>query len=222
MVKAVIFDMYETLITQHAAPLYFGAQMAEDIGMNKDDFYEIWRGKGDDYTLGKITLEELVSLIMHENDCYSEDIYTKVIDKRIETKQASFSHLHTGVIPMLEQLKKRDIKIGLISNCYSEEAIVIRESELFRFFDVAILSCEHGVKKPDKEIFKRCLSKLNLAPEECLYVGDGGCEELDAAKRMQMKPLQAIWYLKENYEYQMDRLEEFEQLNSPKDLFGYI
>lgn len=222
MVKAVIFDMYETLITLHEAPLYFGAQMAKDIGINSDDFYEIWHEKGDDYTVGKISLEELVRLIMQKNDCYSKDIYKKVINKRIATKQACFSHLHIGVIPMLEQLKRMDIKIGLISNCFSEEAIVVRESELFEYFDVALLSCEQGVKKPDKEIFKRCLSKLQLSPEECLYVGDGGSMELQMAKIMQMKPLQATWYLKENNEYQMKKLDEFQQLNTPNDLFRYM
>lgn len=37
MIKAVIFDMYETLITLHEAPLYFSAQMAEDMGISSDD-----------------------------------------------------------------------------------------------------------------------------------------------------------------------------------------
>lgn len=47
MIKAVIFDMYETLITLHEAPLYFSAQMAEDMGISSDDFCKIWREKGD-------------------------------------------------------------------------------------------------------------------------------------------------------------------------------
>lgn len=29
MIKAVIFDMYETLITQYGGPVYFRAQMAQ-------------------------------------------------------------------------------------------------------------------------------------------------------------------------------------------------
>ena len=30
MIRAVIFDMFETLITHYESPLYFGAEMAED------------------------------------------------------------------------------------------------------------------------------------------------------------------------------------------------
>ncbi len=43
MVKAVIFDMYETLITLHESPLYFGSQMALDAGIEEEKFQEIWR-----------------------------------------------------------------------------------------------------------------------------------------------------------------------------------
>lgn len=32
MIKSVIFDMYETLITLHQSPLYFGTQIAIDAG----------------------------------------------------------------------------------------------------------------------------------------------------------------------------------------------
>lgn len=38
MLKAVIFDMYETLITLYESPLYFGTQMALDTGIEEEKF----------------------------------------------------------------------------------------------------------------------------------------------------------------------------------------
>ena len=38
MLKAVIFDMYETLITLYGSPVYFSRQMAEDAGISEDVF----------------------------------------------------------------------------------------------------------------------------------------------------------------------------------------
>ena len=38
MIKAVIFDMYETLITLFDSPLYFGTQMAADAGIPEEKF----------------------------------------------------------------------------------------------------------------------------------------------------------------------------------------
>lgn len=43
MTKAVIFDMYETLITLFESPVYFSTQMAEDAGITEEDFQNSWR-----------------------------------------------------------------------------------------------------------------------------------------------------------------------------------
>lgn len=42
LIKAVIFDMYETLITLYESPLYFGTQMAEDAGITEEHFQSVW------------------------------------------------------------------------------------------------------------------------------------------------------------------------------------
>ena len=52
MVKAVIFDMYETLITHYHSPLYFSAQIAADAGIPVDKFQALWRPVEQKRTLG--------------------------------------------------------------------------------------------------------------------------------------------------------------------------
>ena len=37
-IQAVIFDMYETLVTQFCSPLYYGTQIAEDLGLRAEEF----------------------------------------------------------------------------------------------------------------------------------------------------------------------------------------
>ena len=51
MIKAVIFDMYETLITLFESPLYFGTQMASDAGIEEVKFQEIWSAAEADRTI---------------------------------------------------------------------------------------------------------------------------------------------------------------------------
>ncbi len=41
MIKAVIFDMYETLVTHFDSPLYFGVQIAQDLGIPENIFQEL-------------------------------------------------------------------------------------------------------------------------------------------------------------------------------------
>lgn len=219
MIKAVIFDMFETLITHYQSPLYFGAQMAEDAGIPEKDFLKLWRATEGDRSVGKLTFEETVELILRENSCYSQELLDRITAKRVKAKEECFEHLHSEILPMLEGLKKNGMLIGLISNCFSEEAEVIRRSILFPYFDAALLSCEEGVQKPDKEIFRRCMDKLHVKPEECLYLGDGGSFELETAKELGMKAVQAVWYLQEGTTQPVKRKPEFLQFEKPLEVF---
>ena len=222
MIKAVIFDMYETLITHYKSPLYFSPEMAEDAGMSVYDFLPYWRNTEQDRWVGKLTFEDTITTILKNGGCYSEKILNKIVEKRVATKEEGFRHLHEGILPMLEELQKKGLKIGLISNCFSEEAMVIRKSILFPYFDQVCLSYEQGVQKPDPEIYKRCMKELEVKPEECLYIGDGGCQELESAKALGMHPLQACWYFQDDLEFQSKRDPDFEQLDDPMDVMRHI
>jgi putative hydrolase of the HAD superfamily len=145
-----------------------------------------------------------------------------MVRKRKDFKKEVFNHIHPDIVPMFERLKKSGMKIGLISNCYSEEAEVIRQSVLYPFFDAPLLSYEQGVCKPDKEIFLRCVEQLDVKAEECLYVGDGGSRELEVAGELGMHPLQAVWYLKEGTIQPSGRIEEFPHAENPMDVPGYL
>ncbi len=222
MLKAVIFNMYETLITLYESPLYFGTQIALDVGIEEEKFQELWNLKEEDRTIGKITLEEILEIILKENGCYSENKMNYIVGKRIKCKEEAFEHLHTEIIPMLRLLKEKGMLIGLISNCFSEESIVIKKSILYPFFDAVCLSFDEGMKKPDKAIFKRCLEKLNVQSDECLYVGDGGSDELEAAQMVGMRAVQAVWYLKEDTNQPSRRKAEFENVETPLDILDFL
>lgn len=222
MIKAVIFDMFETLITHYHTPLYFGAQMAKDAGIPEDKFQSLWRPTEHERTIGKLTFEKTLESILRENYCYSEALLKKIVDKRIVAKEACFSHLHPEIIPMLTALKEKGLLIGLISNCFSEEADVIRRSELFTYFDAVYLSYEQGIQKPEEEIFKRCLESLSVKAENCVYIGDGGSSELEAARELGMKAVQAAWYLQEGTTQPSKRKHDFYQLERPLDVLNLL
>lgn len=159
MIRAVIFDMYETLVTMTRSVPYKGTNIAKDLGLAESVFREVWDPSDDERTLGRTTFEE------------------------------------------------RD---------------VIKQCELWPYFDVACMSCELGMKKPQIEIFEICLEKLGLKAEECLYVGDGGSQELETAQSVGMKVAQATWYLCEGFGQLVGRKPEFEQLEKPEDVLGQV
>lgn len=222
MKRAVIFDMFETLITHYNSPLYFGTQMAKDTGIPEDEFQSLWRPTEYERTIGKLSLEETLETILRKNHCYSQALLKEIVEKRTAAKEECFRNLHTEIIPMLSTLKKKGYLVGLISNCFSEEAQVIRESELFPYFDAVYLSYEQGIQKPDEEIFHRCMNELDVKAEECVYVGDGGSDELETARQLGMEAVQAAWYLKEGTSQPSKRKQDFMQLDRPLDVLNIV
>jgi len=222
MIKAVIFDMFETLITHFKSPLYFGKQIAEDMDIPEAKLREIWDPTDYDRTIGKMTLEEVFEQILRASDKYDADLVERLARKRTDAKIECFNHLHEEILPMFEELKKKGYKVGLISNCYFEEAAVIKDSVLWQYFDVAYLSCEQGMAKPEEEFFLRCANALGVEPSECLYVGDGGSYELETSEKLGMKPVQAVWYLQQGSKQPTWRKPEFLQAESPLEIIDYL
>ncbi len=222
MIKAVIFDMFETLVTHFESPVYMAKQICADIGISEEKFREIWDTTDEDRTLGKKSLEEVIETILKENNRYSSELFNMIIQKRKQSKVECFNHLHPEIIPMLSAIKEMNVKVGLITNCYFEERDVIERSVLSDYFDAVCMSCELGLKKPDVAIFQKCTYALGASPNECLYVGDGGSFELEAARTVGMHPIQAAWYLKEGVNQPAKRKADFIQAESPMDIVSEI
>jgi 2-haloalkanoic acid dehalogenase type II len=79
---------------------------------------------------------------------------------------------------VLTALKTQGLKIGLISNVYEEEINRCMQQAGLEIaaFDVVVGVDTVGEMKPHPDIFKYALRKLNVQPEETLFVGD----DLDA------------------------------------------
>ena len=222
-IQAVIFDMYETLITQFCSPLYYGTEIARDLGLRPEEFLPGWRATEEARATGKLTFEETMEQLMKSHGVYSPKTHRQVVEKRIAIQADCFRHLHPGIEPMLTALRERGIRIGLITNCFSEEAKLIRESELFPYFDAPCLSWEEGTRKPDPAIYRTCLRRLGIAPENCLYVGDGGSFELETARSLGLQAVQATWYRQAAFEHKQAALRpDFPQLSDPMDVLDWV
>lgn len=222
-IQAVIYDMYETLVTQFCSPLYYGTQIAENLGLSPAEFLPGWRATEEARATGKLTFEETMERLMKSHGIYTPEMHLQVVNKRIAIQADCFRHLHPGILPMLSGLKAQGIKIGLITNCFSEEAKLIRESVLFPYFDAPCLSWEEGVRKPDPAIYRTCLRRLGIAPENCLYVGDGGSQELEAASALGMQAVQATWYRQTAFEHKQAAIrQDFTQVAEPMELLKLL
>ena len=66
------------------------------------------------------------------------------------------------------------------------------------------------------------MEKLGIPAENCLYVGDGGSQELETARSLGMQAVQATWYRKADFERLQAALRpEFPQIGDPMELLSF-
>jgi HAD superfamily hydrolase (TIGR01509 family) len=90
---------------------------------------------------------------------------------------------------VLTLLRAAGLKTAVVSNCSSDVRDMLTASPLAGLLDAVVLSAEVGVMKPDPAIYTRAAAEVGLRPADCLYVGDGGDDELAGAEAAGMAPV---------------------------------
>ena len=114
---------------------------------------------------------------------------------------------------------KMHVKVAIITNgSILRQNAKILNTDLISCFDTILISEEVGLSKPDKRIFELALNKLNVQPEEALFVGDdtkidiGGCQNAN---------IKGIWFnpnmVKNNTE-----IKPYAEINSLDKLLSYF
>lgn len=91
----------------------------------------------------------------------------------------------------LEILSKKYL-LGLVTNGESEaQRMKLKKAGLERFFteNTIVVSGDRGIHKPDVRIFQEAMKKLNVAPEESVFVGDIFSNDVLGAYRAGMTPV---------------------------------
>lgn len=111
MIKAVIFDMYETLNTLFESPVYFGTEMAEDAGIHVEDFQKIWRPTEEFYDDWRQNMFEIL------RDCKTDDLYKNA--EKLASELVSEEEARKWIIalfqrvPELTEVQERELhKLG--------------------------------------------------------------------------------------------------------------
>jgi putative hydrolase of the HAD superfamily len=101
-----------------------------------------------------------------------------------------------GASPALSELKRRGLKIGLISNTGRTPGYVLREIlvslGLAASIDAMVFSNEHGECKPRRSIFDNLHRALGVAHHEIVFVGDNLYADVFGAQRCGMRAIHFV------------------------------
>lgn len=184
-IKAIIFD-WGGVCCKEAEP-FASTALQQALGLSPDGITEKVKDIHRDYYSGK----------------YSRDSFWRAILDHLHLKETaeinitalSDAYVHSyevyqDVLDFIVQLRPT-YRIGLLSNLTPEMKGHIQENHnLSTYFDLEIYSCDPDVqtKKPDPKMFRVMLEKLNLEPEECVFIDDSP-QNIKAAVDIGMKTL---------------------------------
>jgi putative hydrolase of the HAD superfamily len=211
MLKAVAFDLWETLITdtpelsrrQERLRLLRMEEILEARGFAaladriESAYRTLWRRCQDLYWSEdrdipcRRQIEHFLEELELDAASFSEET--------LEELERAYAHAALEILPQivdgapetLEQLKQRGYGIGLISNTGRTPGYVLRrvleELELAPAIDVMVFSNEHGECKPQASIFEELRRGLGVRYEELLFVGDNLYADVHGAQRCGMR-----------------------------------
>jgi putative hydrolase of the HAD superfamily len=181
--RAVIFDLFHTLTGPESE--WSDLPWTSDVlGIDRSVWNELlvsrsrWRLTGEERDP-----DVIVRTLAHEaNPTIPDERIREATRCRIQRFKDSLTRIPRENVETLQAIRAAGIKLGLISNADVMEVAAWPASPLAGVFDAEIFSCMVGCAKPERAIYDRCLEALGLSAADCLFVGDGGSNELLGAK----------------------------------------
>ena len=187
MYKNYIFYLYGTLFdintdenkrylwdkTVHIYKYYGAEYKINEFKEKYKEFCKEEEAKLNTVDYPEIQLEKVfIRLFKEKGVDISEDIAI-CIGKSFRAISTKYIRLYDGVIDFLENLKKKNKKVYLLSNAQS----MFTRSEMdmlhiTKYFDGIVISSDEGCKKPDKKFYEVVLNRYNLNKEESIMIGN--------------------------------------------------
>lgn len=182
-IQAVLFDLDGVIVSTDQCHFQAWKRLCDEKGWNFDETVNHrLRGVSRADSLREILAHNSVSLPTEEfQQCLTDknQYYRRLIGELDE------SCLIPGVVEFLQQLKERNVKLGICSASHNARDI-LQQLHLNHFFDAAVLGGDFICPRPDPEIFLTAASKLQVPPFHCVVFEDAQTG-VEAALRAGMK-----------------------------------
>ncbi|MEI5963946.1 HAD-IA family hydrolase [Bacillus albus] len=126
--------------------------------------------------------------------------------------------IYQNTIHFLNQIKKQ-FKVGVITNGSTQrQKAKIFNTNLNKYFETIIISEEVGFSKPDKRIFELALNKLNVQPENTLFIGDDLEKDIAGPQNVNIK---GVWFNPQKIK-NTTQIQPYAEINTLDSLLSYV
>lgn len=186
-IQAITFDAGGTLLeTWPSVGAVYAAVAAEhgwpdlSVAQLNENFLAAWRAKTEfDYSEDawrRIVEESFAGLV----DAPALRGFFEAIYARFEKPESW--RVYDDVRPALESLRRRGVRLAVVSNWDARLVPLLERLGLTAYFDAVLISAEVGFAKPSPEIFAAAVARLGAVPGAVLHVGDNAREDVAGAR----------------------------------------
>ncbi|MFH1589565.1 MAG: HAD family hydrolase [archaeon] len=198
MIKAVIFDLWNTLI--EPTDDYHTMKTMKKLFDIPDKVYHEKVKKG--LMTNKLeTMDEILGYMKKEFNI-REPRYDDIQEiKKVIKRDSEKVRPYYDAKKTLQDLKAAGIKTALISNAASFHKSPLYDFGLDKYFDHVIFSCDVGYWKPDPEIYQLALNKLGVSAYRTIMTGDHVKKDYWVPSRMDIKGIHLNRELTKEYNH---------------------
>jgi putative hydrolase of the HAD superfamily len=198
MTAAVLFDLYETLITESGIQPTRASGLAKVLGLEEKTYRIEWKKRRPLVVRGTLSFADALAE-MSRALIGRADLATihSICEQRVREKAVAYAQIDDNVAALVTALTRRGIRLAVISNGFEEDVVGWAECSLASRFQHAVFSCAERVAKPDPEIYLRAVHRLGVEPHTAFYIGDGADDELAGAERAGLQAGRAAWFVRD-------------------------
>ncbi|MER7888471.1 HAD family hydrolase [Micromonospora sp. NPDC094482] len=184
--QAVLFDFFGTLTTSvQRGAAHHGT--AELLGCTNDVLAEVLDRTFYQRATGQLgNAEATLRWVCAQAGVRPSDAAVRAAVASRHRAVRADTRLRPDAVSTLAALRQLGLRTGVISDCTHELPAFLPQLAIAPLLDVRVFSVQVGRCKPDPALYLAACRRLGLAPQDCLYVGDGGSQELTGAERAGM------------------------------------
>jgi len=191
VIKAVIFDLYGTLMTSHEASESIEEALSKILREAGYEIYfqEVWAARQFvafiDYTRGRAnTPHEYYAKVLERLEIHPDSrLVDKFVNKDFEMQK---NELYPDVAATVNKLKTRGIKTAILTTIATWRFMPLLEQNKIEI-DFVCTAREAAAVKPNPRIYQIVLTRFGINAEEAMMVGDDIKTDILPAKSLGIK-----------------------------------
>ena len=167
--RTVLFDVGGVLVDAHPDPHAIAELFGDDSrGLTSLVDQAMWAHRGE-YDAGMSDREFWDRIA---GDCGQPEPSHALLKQLVALDASRMAKANEATLGLVRQLRRQAVRVGILSNAPYPIAKAIRRSEWGSLFDFFAFSCDHGICKPSRGIYRDVLVRLDVPHENVAFIDD--------------------------------------------------